>query len=334
MKHTVPLLLSLIAAPLLAGAASTAAVDSQVGRWAVLFAAVPPPPASLAEALQGVRGTGDHYGFRLEVSDPRMLDTNRQLEDLQSKLWAPANQGLARRPVGPPTRMTIGAPLSPRNIAPPSVSLQITPTITPETATGAAPRPAQATTPELDAMMAYAQDSSFKTQEPIQTVFADLHAIRARYGAGHWQADQQAKAALRNHRDVARLSGELVRAHHALAVDQLREATVVLSKARAAMAAQVERMAELARAAEARGASTSELKQAEIFINERLAALFSFHEELLREMGLWAGVQPVKSPNSIGDLYVHAHAPNVAVVPTLALLYRGVWPYQFPTAPR
>ena len=335
MKPAARFVLSLITAPFLAGAASTAAAQSDIGRWAALYAAVPLPPANLAEALRGVRGSGDSYGFQLKVSDPRMLEVKRELELLQSKLWASTNQGQARPSVVAGAPVTLASPLGSMSIAPATVPVHILPIITTETTAGAAPRPPEARTPQVAAMAAYARDSFLQQQEPSQMGLATApHAIRARYGKRHWDADQQAKAALRNRHDVAQLSAELVRTHHALAADQLREAKVALSQARAAMAPQVERMAKLAREAEAQGASPSELKQAGVFINERVAVLYRLHEQLLHEIGLWAGVQPVKSPNAIGDLYVHAHAPNVAVVPTLAGLYLGVWPYKFPPAPR
>lgn len=335
MRSSVRFFLALIAAPLLANSASTAAAQSDVGRWANLYASVPPPPASLVEALRGVRGIGDSYGFRLSVSDLRMLDVKRELELLQSKLWAPRNQGQARSAVfaGIPLANT-PSPGTARTV-PLSIRLQIAPAATEaEIVARAASRPVEATRPKAAAMAAYATDLSVQVQEPTQRGLAALHAIRARYGTGHWDADQVAKAALRNRHDVAQLSAELVRTHHALAADELREATVVLLQARAAMAPQVERMAKLAREAEAEGASPSELKQAAVFINERVATLYQLHEQLLYQMGLWAGVQAVKSPNEIGDLYVHAHAPNVAVVPTFGVLYLGVWPYKPPVAPR
>jgi hypothetical protein len=185
------------------------------------------------------------------------------------------------------------------------------------------------------AIAAYQRELFTNKQNLNQLSFSSsLHAIRTRFGAKHWQADQQAKEALRNRQDVENLSAELVRTHHVLAAEQLSEARVVLAQARSAMAPQVERMAKLALEAEAKNSPASEVEEAKSFLYERVEALHRIHEELLYEMGLWAGVQPVRSPNALGDLYVHAHAPSVAVVPTLAVLYLGIWPYKLPLAPR
>jgi hypothetical protein len=87
----------------------------------------------------------------------------------------------------------------------------------------------------------------------------------------------------------------------------------------------------VAREAQTKGvAPHGALKEANAYVNERVAALYDAHEQLLLEMGLWAGVQPIGKPDVNGDLYVHVHVPTLAVVPVLASLY--LWPYKYPIA--
>jgi hypothetical protein len=313
---------------------ASATAQSESERWSAVFSAIPPPPASLAEALLRVRGRGDPWGFHLEVSDPRMRDVEKRIEALQARLWGPPRQEVPRLPIGlPPSTNTAPAYLdsiqqaaqaaaeaAQRSAAAP---FEVAPK-------GAKPPPAQPTSPQVAAMTAYSREILFARQEPSHMeFFPAFNRMRERYGARHWQAYQAGKQRLRDQpREFAQVASELVRKHHAIAAEHLSEASVVLVRARAAMAPQVERMTRLARDAEANGASASDLKEAHRFINERVASLHDMHKDLLLEMGHWAGMQPAKAATGQGDFGVHAHAPTTELMPALSGFYRGVWRYE------
>ncbi len=311
--------------------AVTAAAAGDAPRWVLLFAAIPPPPARAADAGAqiGVRAAaGD--GLALEVIDPALRRLQRDIDALHAPVAAAsaATVGEQLRAVNSdPELARLGREidrvlkLDTANAPPPSageiraLEREVTRTLTerPKGSDTVASRAAVATP---SAIFAYRSERQ-KSESSGASFYKRLFEAQSRYGSLHAMSDRDALARVAtagggNGAGAARvaIARDLVKTHHALAQQQLAEATALFVEARTALCPVVEHMAGLARDAEANGASAVERAAAYGFLKSHAELLLTMDRVALEDAGFWSGVRARTGIGPRDPLYEFAPAPN------------------------
>jgi hypothetical protein len=300
--------------------------QSQAGetdRWQSLFTGVPPLPAVPSEALSKVAARPVEGRLRIEVSDAGLRVLQQDADRLYDST-ARDSMAQVRRRLEEVNRDPEAARLSRR----------IDEVLGLGNPTGKAPSTEELLKliAEVDRTLGRGATSSGDAPVPLSEIAAyrlelqravpraaqfhqRLFDLQRRHAQLHAQADHDAIARLAGG-DAVALAKELVERHQALAGQQLAEASSLLSELRFTLRSRFERMAQLARAAEARGAPAAERVQAYAVFKSYVEMLLTFQRETLQDAGFWAGVRPraVPARASTGSgpaLYEHVLAPDI-----------------------
>jgi hypothetical protein len=314
-------ILAALAAGLLCAAVSARAGEAE--RWKALFAAVPPLPDAPADALAKIAGRPVQGQIRIEVADPGL----RALQQDVDNLYEPAARessaqirsrldevnkdpelgklarriddvlGLEQPTSKPPTRDELK-----------KLNKEVERVLGPG-ATSRDPPPVPMS--EIAAYRLELQRTPPRPAQFLQRLFEE----QRRYAQQHAQADRDAMARVAG-ADATALARELVERHHSLARQQLADAAMIFSEAREAIRPRFERMAQLARAAEARNASAGERIQAYAVLKAYVELLLTLQRETLQDAGFWAGVRVRTGLNrattgSARSLYEYSLAPDI-----------------------
>jgi hypothetical protein len=325
--------LRLLVGTLFALLAMTAAAGDPE-RWVLLFAAIPPPPARAADVVAkiGVRAAaGDD--LVLEVTDPELRQLQRDIDALHAPGAAASAAAVGeqlRAVSSDPELARLGREidrllkLDTPNAAPPSAGAiralerEVARTLT-DRPNGFDPDGARAAAATPSAIFTYRSER--RTSEPSAAGFYKrLFAAQSRYGDLHAMSDRDALARVAaagagSGAGAARvaIAADLVRTHHVLAQQQLAEATALFVEARTALRPVVEQMANLARDAEAKGASAVERAAAYGFLKSHAELLLTIDRVALEDAGFWTGVRARAGIGPQDPLYEFAAAPNTGL---------------------
>lgn len=281
------------------------APGAQVDRWVALFSAVPALPATPIEAAKMIsartvlsEGLGIHQ-LRIEIADPAL----RALQQEVDRLYAPIVQDSAAQmkrvmdaadkdPVLTELARKIDKtwqrdPAHPDKL--PSIGEIRKLDRELERVLGPLPAPGSTPPPPRTEIGAYRRELQGATPRAAQFM-QRLADQQRQYARHHAQTDREAIAALAG-ADADAAARALVARHHALAQQQLADATAILKEARAALAPRVQRLAELARAAEQRGAPPHERNEADVAIKSYVEFLLTLQRETVQDVGFWGGTR-------------------------------------------
>lgn len=314
------------------GLVAVTAAAGDAGRWVLLFAAVPPPPARAIDALAqvGVRaGAGDRLA--LEVTDPALRKLQNDIDALhaQEAAVSAAVVGERLRAVESDAELARVAreidrvlKLSSPN-APPSspgevraLEREVTRTLTGSPPKSAGTGPGKVAAAPA-AILAYRSERQ-KSGTSGGSFHKRLSEVEWLYGGLHALGDREALAQLAAAGDGAgtgatrtKITNDLVEAHHALAQQQLAELAALFVEARIALRPVVEHMAKLAQDAEAQGASAIETGAAYAFLKSHAELLLTINRVALEDAGFWSGVRARAGSGSKDAPYEFAQAPGV-----------------------
>jgi hypothetical protein len=310
---------------------AAAAQADEAGRWELLFAAVPPPPAQAADALARIgRRGGAPDRLALVVTDPMLMRLQRDVDALRApesgesaaafavRMRAvESDPELARLAAAIDRTLGLGrsrpTPPSPAELR--ALQQDVERTL--------APRAADPAAPPTSPLVAYRSERA--QAEPRAALhYRRLFAQQADYAARHAALDRAAGAP-RAGGDAARAAAELVAAHRALAQRQLADARDLFTDARAALRPFVERMAALVREAAARDAPATELGIGWAFLQSHVELLLTIDRVALEDAGFWQSVQPARD-GAPAVRYASALAPEVDLGAGAALPLPGA-PY-------
>jgi hypothetical protein len=308
---------------------TAAAGDAE--RWVLLFAAIPPPPARAAGAVAqiGVRAAaGDRLA--LEVTDPALRKLQREIDALHAPAAAASAAVVSERlreVDSDPELARLGreidrvlqldaptaSPPSPGEIRALKKDVARTLAERPPTSDATDLRAPAATT---SAILAYR--SARQTSEPRAADFYKrLFEAQSRYGGLHAARDRDALARVATlgsgsgaGAERAAIAYDLIQAHHALAQQQLAEASALFVEARTALRPVVEHMAKLLQDAETQGASAAERAVAHGFLKSHAELLLTIDRVTLEDAGFWSGVRARTGVGRPDALYEFALAPN------------------------
>lgn len=307
-------------------ASSVTAGDTE--RWQALFAAVPPPPTSPADALSriAVHRVGSQVG--IDVTDPTLHKFQRDVDALfqqpstesaaiiQQRLRAVEDDPKLRklsREINAVLGLESGASTPPTSEQLLALNAEVN-RVLGEGATTRDRGPGS----EIAAYRLELQRMQPRAGRAYQRLFEQ----QRRYWQLHADLDRAALAQLAAERANGATGGivatarELVERHHALARQQLVEVGTLFSEARAASAPAFDHMARLALDAERRDAPPTERVQAYALFKAHIEQLLTISRFAVEDVGFWAGVRVPMSPGiatsgPIGSLYEFALAPDV-----------------------
>lgn len=322
-------------------ACAGALADNEAARWQALWTRLPPLPTQAVDAARMIavrRVTSEGLGImqlRVDVADDRLLALQRDIDSLFDVTAKPTAAQFQRTmdaankdpQLGELARKIDEAwkPDPARPDQPPSLDKlreldrEVTRVL------GPMPTPASAaqelaTRSEIAAYRLELQRATPRAGQFLQ----HLSDQQRQYARLHAQADREAFAQRGTGVDVATLARNLVARHHSMAQQQLAEATTVFDEARAALAPRAQRFAELARAAEQRGAPAPERHAAYASIKAYLELLLTLQRETLQDVGFWAGLRVAVGPRSLYEL---------ALAPGFELRAEGELPLALPYYP-
>ena len=322
------------------------AAVGEAERWQALFAAVPALPATPRDAATKIsarmvlsEGLGIHQ-LRIEVADPDLRTLQQQVDRLYEPLVKagaahmqrvmeaanedPAVAKLARQM----DQVWQQDPANPDKLPSPEALRKLDRDIARvlgPTATAAS----AAATPRTE-IGAYRFELQRNTPRAPPFMQRMLDQQR-HYAQQHATVDREALAQLAG-TDVAAAARAVVARHHALAQQQLVDAAVILSEARATLTPRVARLTELARAAEQRGAPPHERNQAYVMVKGYIEHLLTLQRETLQDVGFWGGMRvtsilPSAAQANARSLYEQSLAPG------FELRANGEQPYSLPYYP-
>lgn len=326
--------------------ATLAAAAGEAERWQALFAAVPALPATPAEAAKKVsartvpsEGLGINQ-LRIEIADPGLRALQQQVDEL----FAPTSKAVAAQvqrnleavekdPVLTELSRKIDKTLQPDPVNPakqPSIEELHKLAIEVERVLGPMPEPGSPLPPPRTEIGAYRRELQSATPRAGQFM-QRLADQQRQYAKQHAQADREAIAQLAGS-EVAAAARTVVAQHHALAQQQLADATLILREAREAFAPRVKRLSELARAAEQRNAPPGERNEAYAPLKSYVEFLLTLQRETLQDVGFWGGIRlaralPTPALARTQSLYEQALAPG------FELRADGEQPYGLPYYP-
>jgi hypothetical protein len=158
-----------------------------------------------------------------------------------------------------------------------------------------------------------------------------LTVLQRQYAQQHMQADRATIAQL-TREDVTGAADALVARHHALAQQQLVDASAILEEARVAVAPRVLRLVELARAAELRNAPLVERNQAYVLLKSYVEFLLTLEREALQDAGFWGGIRVTRPLPSATQAGTHSLYEQM-LAPGFELRANGELPYSLPYYP-
>jgi len=330
---------------LLLGAAGPAPA-AEADAWLALFAAVPSLPATPAQALTKIsarRVYSEGLGItqlRIEVADGGLRGLQRQVDQLveprakasaarmQATMeWAnkdPVLTDLARRI----DKTWQPDPAHPDKLPSPAELRKLDREM--ERVLGPQSSAASAAAMPRSEIAAYRLELQRSTPRASQ-LMQRLSDQQRQYARQHAQVDREAIAQLAGS-DIAAAARALVARHHALAQQQLADASAILAQAREAVAPRVKRLAELAQAAERRNAPPAESDEAYTLLKSYVEFLLTLHRETLQDVGFWAGTRvvsalPTATPTATQSLY------ELSLAPGFELRANGELPLSLPYYP-
>jgi hypothetical protein len=315
------LLLPLITGVLLIVPALTEAAETD--RWQALFAAVPPLPASPAEAISKIKGRKVNGQIRVEITDSGLRTLQREADDLyaataktsqaqvQSQLdKANSDPELAR--LGRRIDDVVG--LNKQTGKPPKIDELKKLNKDVESILGAGATSRDIPPAAMSDIAAYRLE--LQRMQPHSASFLKrLFELQHRYAQQHAQADRDAIKRIPAV-DAMAVTHSLIARHHELASRQLADAAGVFAEARNTLHPRFAKMAQLARVAELRNASPAERIQAYSLFKSYLELLLTLQRETLEDVGFWAGIRArtvLRSSTTGGaqSLYEHSQAPDI-----------------------
>ncbi|MFO1218825.1 MAG: hypothetical protein U1E89_10680 [Burkholderiaceae bacterium] len=313
---------------LLAGAAMTAATAVRAGdadQWRNLIVQAPALPATVAEARASVAVRRVEQGLIVTPADPAW----QQRAQAAQALLAPVAAASARQIQG-----NLAAMENDPGLARLAKGLEAA-TADAERAMRRGERPVLRSSDPQVAQLLKDIDRPIDPASLPPIAAYRIESMRMQPSASglRRQLFEQRRAYARQHAELdaapaltpnARMT--LVQRHQQLAQQQLNEGRALLASAREALAPRVEKMAALAREAEARGASPAERAQAYQWFNGVLRLVDDLATETLEDVGFWAAVEPARAGGGGVSAYVLAAAPDVDLLADGVLTPRVV-PY-------
>lgn len=326
--------------------ASHAVAAGEAEGWQALYAAVPALPATPIEAAKQISVRPVHTEglgmtqLRVEVADPRLRGLQRQVDQLfeptakasaaqiQRGLDAVNNDPVLTELARKIDKVWQPDPNNPNRVPSPDEIRTLNREV--KRVLGPMASPADAALAPRSEIAAYRlelQRASPRASQFLQR----LAAQQRQYAQQHMQADKQAMTRLAG-TDVAATARALVARHHELARQQLADASAILHEAREALAPRVERLVELARAAEQRNAAPGERNEAYALLKAYVELLLTLQREVLQDVGFWGGMRvatagPAPAQAGMSSLYEQALAPG------FELRANGELPYSLPHYP-
>jgi hypothetical protein len=316
--------------------AAHAADEAQ--RWRALFERVPPLPVTLADAAASISARRVHseglgiVQLRIEVADARLRALQLEVDRLYEPT-AQASKAQFQRVIDAANKDPAlierarkldeaWRPDPSRPGAMPSMEqMREIERVLGPTAASAAQMPPRSE------IAAYRQELE-RAAPRVGSSLQRLSEQQRQYAKQHAQADHDAKRQLAGG-DVATVARSVVARHHALAQQQLADAATILEQARAAMAPRVQRMAELALAAEQRNAPPAERNEAYALLKAWIEHLLTLQREALQDVGFWAAVRVVSPWPAAGGWPIY----ELALAPGFDLQAAGELPYGLPYYP-
>jgi hypothetical protein len=315
-------------------------------RWQALFAAVPALPATPSEASRmisarlvhseglGIRqvriGVADAglRGFQQDVD--RLFDSTAKVsaEQIQRTMDAINNDPVLAEWARRLDKAWQPDPTHPDKLPSPEEFRALKREV--EEFLGPMPAPGSAAPAPQSEIAAYRLE--LRRATPAASQFLErLTALQRQYAQQHMQADRETVARLAG-ADVAAAAHALVARHHALAQQQLADASAILREARDAMAPRVLHLVELASAAEQRNAPPAERNSAYALLKSYVEFLLTLERETLQDVGFWGGMRvssalPAPAQAGTRSLYEQALAPG------FELRANGELPHSLPYYP-